>query len=59
MTEFLYMGGYGAYVWSAYGLASIILLINLIQAISCGRRIGKTLARGSSSTAESGCETNT
>lgn len=29
-SEFLAMGGYGAYVWSAYGLAAAVLLWNLI-----------------------------
>ncbi|MBT8420710.1 MAG: heme exporter protein CcmD [Gammaproteobacteria bacterium] len=44
MTEFFHMGGYGAYVWSAYGIALVILLINLIQARRCQRRVEKTLA---------------
>ncbi|MBP2306217.1 heme exporter protein CcmD [Azospirillum melinis] len=26
MTEFLHMGGYAAYVWPAYGIATIVLL---------------------------------
>lgn len=28
--EWLSMGGYSAYVWSAYGLTGAILLINLL-----------------------------
>lgn len=32
MTEFLYMGGYGGYVWSAYGLCLLVLLANVIAA---------------------------
>lgn len=48
MAEFFHMGGYGVYVWSAYGLALVIFLINLIQARFCQRRIEKTLARHSS-----------
>ena len=29
-SEFVSMGGYGAYVWSAYGFAIIVLVINVI-----------------------------
>lgn len=28
-TEFFTMGGYGQYVWSSYGLAALILILNL------------------------------
>lgn len=38
MTEFFHMGGYGPYVWSAYGLTLAVLLFNLIQARPCMRR---------------------
>ncbi len=30
MTEFLYMGGYAFNVWTSYGLALLVLLINVI-----------------------------
>mgnify|MGYP000434881777 CR=1 FL=1 len=29
MSEFLYMGSYGLYVWTSYGLALLILVINI------------------------------
>ena len=29
-SEFISMGGYGAYIWSAYGFAVLILVINVI-----------------------------
>ena len=29
MMEFLRMGGYGAYVWSAYGITLMVLIINI------------------------------
>jgi len=32
MTEFFAMGGYGAYVWSSYALAFIVLVINWVVA---------------------------
>jgi heme exporter protein CcmD len=28
LQEFLRMGGYGGYVWSAYGLTMLVLLLN-------------------------------
>lgn len=30
MAEFFYMDGYAVYVWSSYGLAAVMLVINLI-----------------------------
>ena len=33
MTEFLHMGGYAAYVWSAYGISLIVLILNIILPI--------------------------
>ena len=30
MTEFLHMGGYGGYVWSAYGITAAVLIISLL-----------------------------
>jgi len=32
MKEFLAMGGYGAYVWSSYALAFIVLVANWVLA---------------------------
>ncbi|MCX8049839.1 MAG: heme exporter protein CcmD [Methylohalobius sp.] len=29
-AEFFSMGGYGAYVWSAYGVVTVVLIWNLI-----------------------------
>lgn len=29
MSEFWLMGGYGGYVWSAFGLSALILIYNL------------------------------
>ena len=30
MGEFLNMGGYGNYVWSAYGIALVVLVSNVV-----------------------------
>jgi heme exporter protein CcmD len=32
MTEFLYMGGYAAFVWPSYALAIGIVLLNILWA---------------------------
>ena len=32
MSEFLEMSGYGAYVWSCYGLALVVLVYNVWSA---------------------------
>jgi heme exporter protein D len=45
MSEFFYMGGYGAYVWPSYLLAFIVLGLNLMAPIYCARRIRRTLVR--------------
>ena len=38
MTDFLAMGGYAAYVWSAYGFAAIVLIALLVQSWRSTRR---------------------
>ena len=30
LAEFFHMGGYGFYVWMAYGVAAVVLLLNII-----------------------------
>ncbi|MEQ1558645.1 MAG: heme exporter protein CcmD [Methyloglobulus sp.] len=30
IQEFLYMGGYGFYVWTSYGLTLIVLIANIV-----------------------------
>ena len=32
MSEFLSMGGYGAFVWPCFGLAAIVLIWNVVAA---------------------------
>lgn len=39
--EFLTMGGYAAYVWPAYGIAALVLILN---AVLPGRRLRRQLA---------------
>jgi len=32
MSGFLHMGGYGAYVWTCFGLAAVVLAWNVVAA---------------------------
>ena len=45
LQEFLYMGGYYAFVWPSYGLALLVLLINLVIPRWRERRLLRQLAR--------------
>lgn len=37
MSEFWAMGGYGAYVWSAYGVTALLLLLMLVWSVMGAR----------------------
>ena len=39
MNEFLHMGGYAFYVWTAYGAAFVVLALNLAAPIVRRRRL--------------------
>ncbi len=45
MTEFFHMGGYAFFVWTSYGLATIILIANVILPIQRKKEILNTLKR--------------
>ena len=30
MSEFLHMGGYAGYIWSAYGITALVLMMSLL-----------------------------
>lgn len=47
MNELLYMGGYAAYVWSAYGLAAAVLIGMIAHSLLWHRRLLKDLRRRS------------
>ena len=33
LNEFLHMGGYAVYVWSSYGIALVVLVLNVLLPI--------------------------
>lgn len=45
LEQFLYMGGYGDYVWGSYALGFIILAANVIIAILNKRQTLKMIKR--------------
>ena len=45
LREFFHMGGYGFYVWSAYGVALIVLAANVIAPVLRTRELRARLAR--------------
>ena len=42
MSEFLHMGGYASYVWSAFGLTFVVVMGNFVLT---WRGLGKTRTR--------------
>jgi len=45
MAEFLHMGGYAFFVWTSYGLATIVLVANVILPIQRKKEIMNNLKR--------------
>lgn len=45
LSEFIDMGGYGAYVWSAYAITFIVLALNVIQSVLKERKIVRALKK--------------
>lgn len=45
MNDYFAMGGYAAYVWSAYGIFAAVFLINALAACKQGRRIRNNLKK--------------
>ena len=45
LREFFHMGGYAFYVWSAYGVALVVLVANVVVPMLRARELHKRLAR--------------
>lgn len=45
LSEFFAMGGYAFFVWTSYGIATIVLVANLIVPIRQRRKLLADLAR--------------
>ncbi len=44
MYDFFHMGGYALYVWSAYGLVFIVLVLNIIIPLRREKQLLKSIA---------------
>ena len=44
LEQFFSMGGYGFYVWSSYGLCSVVLIYNWLKPIRLRRQFLRQLA---------------
>ena len=44
MHDFFHMGGYALYVWSTYGLAFIVLVLNVIIPLRREKKLLKSIA---------------
>ena len=45
MIEFLNMGGYGLYVWPAYLIVAIVLILNLVVPLRRHKRLLSEISR--------------
>jgi len=45
MIHFLEMGGYAFYVWSAYGISFVVLVMNIILPIRREKALIRSLAK--------------
>lgn len=45
IAKFFHMGGYAFYVWSAYALAAIVLVLNVVGPIRRERELRRELGR--------------
>ena len=45
LNEFLHMGGYAFYVWTSYGIALLVLLVNVVLPLRQRRKLLTDIAR--------------
>ncbi len=45
LAEFFAMGGYATYVWSAYALAAVVLIWNIVQPLRRERQLLRSLGQ--------------
>ena len=45
LNEFFHMGGYAFYVWTSYGIALFVLLVNVISPLRQRKKLLITIAR--------------
>jgi heme exporter protein D len=45
LTEFFHMGGYAFYVWTSYGIALLVLLLNVALPLRQRKKLLDNIAR--------------
>jgi len=45
LTEFFHMGGYAYYVWTSYGVALVVLLLNVALPLRQRKKLLDNIAR--------------
>jgi len=50
LTEFFHMGGYAYYVWTSYGIALVVLLLNVILPLRQRNKLLGNIARAAKRT---------
>jgi heme exporter protein D len=45
LTEFFHMGGYAFYVWTSYGVALVVLLLNIALPLRQRKKLLDNIAR--------------
>jgi heme exporter protein D len=45
LQEFFHMGGYAFYVWTAYGVAGVVLVANLVNPLLKERQLLRDIKR--------------
>jgi heme exporter protein D len=45
LTEFFHMGGYAFYVWTSYGIALVVLLLNVVLPLRQRKKLLGNIAR--------------
>ena len=45
LTEFFHMGGYAYYVWTSYGVALVVLLLNVALPLRQRKKLLHNIAR--------------
>ena len=45
MSEFIHMGGFGAYIWSAMGIAALLMIVEPLMLIAKRRAVVTQIRR--------------
>lgn len=45
VSAFFHMGGYAFYVWTSYGLATVLMIFNVVSPLRREKRLLRSIAR--------------